>query len=494
MNQKRKVQVRFQTTCKTTQSINHDFRIAKPNYLRDNMYHNKFDNIYFGYDPKQLKQQAKKSFDEYNQLYKKKHHRNLQKSKQSDHLTGVITLSPIINEWIEQGKVSKEQLEKSFKDSVPLIQDKIHIILGDDSIKLSHYVIHYDEKTPHMHFAFNNHTKNGEAVWYNLRKSGRLSEFQDIVASTFKDIGLERGDRKSTAKHLSVRQMHEVEIKQLKKDIQDHIKQLQTQKKNLKKTVEDKKQLKNELDSIDSSIKKARLELKNESLTLESLTKEKQELKTTIHTIKEDKLTIDIKPTKVYNTDEILDECITTKLGFTKVDEDRLKQYLNFYAKHLLNYNEFANSINGLNHPKDLLLENKKLIEENTTLLKQQSNIDTYYVTKRKYNKLLGENRNLEEQLQQEQILTKELNLKVEQSKAYFGMNKKLREEVNDLKIKLHNLDIIQEEHKRMDEAFTKISKYLNCEDSLEVIVSMVAKYAGSDDKRGKTNNNNKLK
>ena len=493
MNQKRKVQVRFATTSKTIQSINHDFRIAKPNYLRDNMYHNKFNNIYFRYDPKQLKQQAKKSFDEYNQLYKKKHHRNLQKSKQSDHLTGVITLSPIINEWLEQGKVTKEQLEKSFTDSVPLIQDKIHTILGDDSIKLSHYVIHYDEKTPHMHFAFNNHTKNGEAVWYNLRKSGRLSEFQDIVASTFKDIGLERGDRKSTAKHLSVRQMHEEEIKQLKKDIQDHIKQLQAQKKNLKKTVEDKKQLKSELDSIDSSIKKARLELKNESLTLESLTKEKEELETTINTIKEDKPTIDIKPTKVYDTNEILDECITTKLGFPKVDEDRLKQYLNFYAKHLQKYNEFTSSINGLNHPQDLLLENKKLIEENTTLLKQQKYIATYYVTKRRYNKLIGENRSLQEQLQQEQILTKELNIKVEQSKSYFGMNKKLKDEVNNLKIKLHNLDIMQEEHKRMDEAFTKISKYLRCKDDLEIIVSKIAKYTGIEDKRGKINYN-KLK
>lgn len=493
MNQKRKVQVRFATTSKTIQSINHDFRIAKPNYLRDNMYHNKFDNIYFGYDPKQLKQQAKKSFDEYNQLYKKKYHRNLQKSKQSDHLTGVITLSPIINEWIEQGKVTKEQLEKSFTESIPLIQDKIHNILGDDSIKLSHYVIHYDEKTPHMHFAFNNHTKNGEAVWYNLRKSGRLSEFQDIVASTFKDIGLERGDRKSTAKHLSVRQMHEEEIKQLKKDIQDHIKQLQSQKKNLKKTVEDKKQLKSELDSIDSSIKKARLELKNESLTLESLTKEKEELETTIHTIKEDKPTIDIKQTKVYDTDEILDECITTKLGLTKVDEDRLKQYLNFYAKNLQKYNELVTSINGLNHPKDLLLENKKLIKENTTLLKQQKHIDSYYVTKRRYNKLIGENRSLQEQLQQEQILTKELNVKVEQSKAYFGMNKKLKNEVNDLKIKLHNLDIMQEEHKRMDEAFTQISKYLRCEDNLKIIVSKIAEYTGNEDKRGKINHN-KLK
>ncbi|RXJ80316.1 plasmid recombination protein [Arcobacter sp. F2176] len=493
MNQRKKVQVRFQTTCRTIQSINHDFRIAKPNYLRDNMHHNKFYNIYFGYDPKQLKQKAKKSFDEYNQLYKNKHHRNLQKGKQSDHLTGVITLSPIVNEWLEQGKVTKEQLEKSFADSIPLIQDKIHNILGDDSIKLSHYVIHYDEKTPHMHFTFNNHTKNGEAVWYNLRKSGRLSEFQDIVASTFKDIGLERGDRKSTTKHLSVRQMHEEEIKQLKKDIQDHIKKLQAQKKKIKKTVEDKKQLKSELDSIDISIKKARVELKSESLTLESLTKEKEELETTINIIKEDKPIIDIKQIKIYDTDKIVEECITTKLGFTKVDEDRLKQYLNFYAKHLHKYNEFTNSINGLNHPQDLLLENKKLIEENRTHLKQQEHIDTYYVTKRRYNKLIGENKSLQEQLQQEQILSKKFNVKIEQSKAYFGMNKKLREEVNDLKLKLHNLDIIQEEYKRMDEAFTKISKYLKCEDDLDVIISKISKYTGSEEKKGKINHN-KLK
>ncbi|MGB5793386.1 hypothetical protein [Poseidonibacter sp.] len=72
-------------------------------------------------------------------------------------------------------------------------------------------------------------------------------------------------------------------------------------------------------------------------------------------------------------------------------------------------------------------------------------------------------------------------------------MNKKLRDEVNDLKIKLHNLDIMQEEHKRMDEAFTKISKYFKCEDSLEVIVSKIAKYTGNEDKRGKINHN-KLK
>ncbi|MDX4062191.1 hypothetical protein Q6A90_07390 [Aliarcobacter skirrowii] len=44
-----------------------------------------------------------------------------------------------------------------------------------------------------------------------------------------------------------------------------------------------------------------------------------------------------------------------------------------------------------------------------------------------------------------------------------------------------------------MDEAFTKISKYLKCEDHLEVIVSKIAKYMGNEDKERKINHN-KLK
>ncbi|MGB5793385.1 hypothetical protein [Poseidonibacter sp.] len=49
----------------------------------------------------------------------------------------------------------------------------------------------------------------------------------------------------------------------------------------------------------------------------------------------------------------------------------------------------------------DFINSKDELIKENTTLLEH---INTYYVTKRRYNKLLGENRSLQEQLQQEQI------------------------------------------------------------------------------------------
>ncbi|WP_162919095.1 hypothetical protein [Malaciobacter halophilus] len=51
----------------------------------------------------------------------------------------------------------------------------------------------------------------------------------------------------------------------------------------------------------------------------------------------------------------------------------------------------------------------------------------------------------------------------------------------------------MQEEHKRMDEAFTQISKYLKCEDNLDVIISKISKYTGSEEKKGKINHN-KLK
>ena len=72
------VQVRFQTSPSSVASINHDFRLSKVTYLRNNMFHNKWENQYFGYNPKNVKINAKQSFDEYNKIYSDKqfHYQN----------------------------------------------------------------------------------------------------------------------------------------------------------------------------------------------------------------------------------------------------------------------------------------------------------------------------------------------------------------------------------------------------------------------------------
>ena len=344
MEQKKKVQIRFQTSSSSSGNINHDFRLSKVSYLRDNLYHNKFENNYFKFQPDELKKQANKSWKEYNEIFKENNKRNLRKGRQSDYLSGVITLSPIINEWLENGKVKKLDLDKAFEKSIPLIQKKIHEIVGDTSIKLSHYVIHYDEKTPHLHFAFNNHTKNGKAVYHIMRNSKRLSEFQDIVGETFKSVGLERGDRKSEDKHMSVRQMHEEELKQLKKAIRTEIKALQSVKKDLKKSIENKSELKTQLDDIDKSIRNARETIKEENVSIDKLTKQKSVLKASIE---------DLRPVNpditIYSTDSII-EHITEKNTYTVKDgflgskdieviefknEDKLREILEKYNQDL---------------------------------------------------------------------------------------------------------------------------------------------------------------
>jgi hypothetical protein len=215
------VQVRFDTTSNAEQTVNHDFRISKISYLRNDMFHNKFKNRYStkNANAKSIKRAIKDSWHEYNELYKKKNKRNLQKGKQSDMLRGIITLSPIINQWLEDGTVTKDTLEKAFLTATNRIVTKIRNHFGDNgkAIKIYYLTIHYDEKTPHAHFSMSNHTADGQPVWHNLRRSG-LDKYQDLVGEVFQEleIDLKRGVRKSTAKHMSVRQMHQEEAKQIK--------------------------------------------------------------------------------------------------------------------------------------------------------------------------------------------------------------------------------------------------------------------------------------
>jgi len=460
--QKKKVQIRFQTSSSAIGNVNHDFRLSKPNYLRDDMFHNKWDNLYFNFNPHEVKGCIKKSYSEYNQLYKQKHGRNLQKGKQSDLLIGVITLSPIVNSWLKKGQVSKKELEKCFNESIPKIQEKINDILGN-KLELFSYVIHYDEKTPHLHFSFSNHTSSGESGFYNIKLSKRLNEFQDVVADVFKEIGLERGDRKSLTKHMSVRQMHQKELTQLQKKI----KTLQSRKKILKNEVEDKKQLKEELDEIDNIIREKRNIIKDLKLKKDNLENELTE-------IDNEKPLLQKKGTKVYPTDEIIEEATKKKFGIKTLDENIIRKYFDFYNEQIRQYNDFKDEVNGLNHPRDLLRINKKLEKENESIKQKQSDIEKNYVTKETYHKLQRNYNDLVEKY-------KELDLKEKQSQSFLGLNQLLNADVQTLRNelllykaknkllteKLEVLNNMQDEHKRMDSLLTRLSDYLNCDDTL---------------------------
>ena len=345
MNAPKKVMIRFETASKkrSISLINHDFRIRKPNYLRDNMYHNKFENLYFNFSANKSKELSKKSYDEYNELYKKKHKRNLRIDKNSDFLTGVIITSNIVNDWLENQKISKKELEECFINSIPMIEDKIKEILGE-KLKLFHYVIHYDEKTPHLHFAFSNHTSKGEAAFYKIKKSGRLNEFQDVVADVFKDIELERGERKSKAKHLNIVQMHKEEIKSLQSEIKD----IQSFKKSIKSDIEKtKEQKKKELDELDIEIKTKRALI--------------NDLKTDIQNKKQ------VQVSQVKDLEEKIEKDTQKILSSSKdiiVLENTTKEVLNEYSK--------VNFIWLKENSYDFLLKNNEELEKKVENLEEK--------------------------------------------------------------------------------------------------------------------------
>lgn len=286
------VQVRLQTSSSFTASINHDFRLSKVNYLRDNMFHNKWKNQYFNYEAKEVKKRAKQSFNEYNKLFSDNHlskygkRRKITKGKQSDYLTGVITLSPSVNDKLANKALSKDELESCFTEAL----QKVKLLLEnevEDELKVFSHVIHYDEKTPHLHFAFSNHTKIGEAVYYKLRTSKNkiLSKCQDEVGKAFNKIGFVRGivKDKTNATHKSLRQMHDTEIIELKakkmklkeeNELLEKFKKEQVElKEQIKSLKEEKKQIKSYVNSLDLSATIAKSELDKIDIKIKELRK-----------------------------------------------------------------------------------------------------------------------------------------------------------------------------------------------------------------------------
>lgn len=285
------VQVRFQTSSSSIGTINHDFRLSKVNYLRDDMFHNMWKNEYFGYEPKKVKIHAKQSYNEYNQLFSDNHlakygkRRKITKGKQSDYLTGIVTLSNLVNDRLANGELSKDELEQCFVEAVDRVKLLVENEVGDE-LQLFSHVIHYDEKTPHMHFAFSNHTSQGEAVYYMLRtsKNNVLSKSQDEVGKAFNKIGFVRGEvkEKTNARHKGIRQMHQAEIK----DLSANVHKLHIEKNGLDKIIEQKKlrlqeqinehkvhkkEIKAHVKSLDLSATAAKLELDDIDIKIREL-------------------------------------------------------------------------------------------------------------------------------------------------------------------------------------------------------------------------------
>jgi len=279
------VQIRFDAlnNGKSQFQIKHDLRLEKPDYLREDQWHNQFNNTtikdynYFSqndinlpYDEKlKILEKYKSDRKELNIIQRKERRRSF-REKDSTFLSGIITLSNTINEQLKKGEVEKYQLDIVFENTLKSVHEKLSEIVGEE-IELYYGVIHYDEKTPHLHFGFKNKFGQNKSVFGAINRKEILSEFQELVGEGFKKLGFNRGIKKdiTNSKHLTVVKMHQEEIKGLKKEI----KGLQNRKMEINSDIElllqtktnislELKKLKEERSFVAREIKKIKTTLK----------------------------------------------------------------------------------------------------------------------------------------------------------------------------------------------------------------------------------------
>lgn len=192
----------------------HNNRLKTVNHLRNNQFHNNFENFY-GQDYLSLldiKAYNKKYIKE---ILFKKFNNKKKKLPFKIYLRGVIALSPEINIMLSENKITITKLNYLFKKSLKNFLSNLSIILNKENIGCIDYSIHYDEKTPHLHFTLGNYnTPDLKSTFGKIRSFG-FSKVQDIVSEPFAEIGFTRGEKKSAAKHKNLREMHEAEIREL---------------------------------------------------------------------------------------------------------------------------------------------------------------------------------------------------------------------------------------------------------------------------------------
>lgn len=377
------VQVRYQTSSSFSKNSAHDLRNNKVDYLRNDMFHNKYKNYNSENDAKKLNAHAKILEQKFKELYKKRVGRNPQVGKASAFNTGIITLSNSINEKLANEEISRTELDKHFKKA---IKDQIKLIksLTGTEPELIYFSIHYDEKTPHAHFVITNYDEEGRSLAHKMKDSQKLSRCQDKVGESFRDLGFIRGEIKATtnAKHKNIRQMHEQENKELEakklaaqKELKELIKKLQEAKKEAKQVEEDKVILKNKLDIADKALRETREALKSDRATILSLEEKKTLLEQNIAKlapIKDIPVTYD--PKSIIDS-RLIKTTVTVKTStfkseertFKEIDIPRMTQFITEQNKTI---ERFRNAPLVNKELEAIEVENSKLTKENQDLSK----------------------------------------------------------------------------------------------------------------------------
>lgn len=143
----------------------------------------------------------------------------------------------LVNEWILTSdrpffdKLDDKETERFFKDTKDFFAEKF----GDDNIRYAQ--VHLDEKTPHMHLGIAPFDKDNKLSAKRIFDRKTLLKIQDELPKYLSDRGfdLERGERGSERKHLSVPEYKKMADSKL--EMQKEVDSLEKQKNALEKQI-----------------------------------------------------------------------------------------------------------------------------------------------------------------------------------------------------------------------------------------------------------------
>ena len=355
------IRIRGNSTSKAVNQLAHDMRIKQVNYLKSSSQENLLvtpnEQIIYSQDKsnkklfEKLKEELLQSAEEQKEIHEKSIG---QKSQVKNFfINGIITFST--------------DMQKDFYEN----QDKFHELtkktLDDFSkkfgVKLLNHSIHLDEKTPHIHFCFENiNRSNGKSVQRYISKLD-LKNLQTLTGSHWEKMGYARGKENSGKKHYSVAVGHEKErLENLKNQIQE-------QKKLIKSQELEVSQNKTELDKLDVVLKATRKQIKE----IKNLTELDSKIEADI-----DQIIKDSKKLFVLKEDlvrENLKEVLKTysKIDFKSLQEQKLEKDVelltNDYNELVNDYNTIASSYDDLRTKHSTFnQQNEKLISENNII------------------------------------------------------------------------------------------------------------------------------
>ena len=354
----------------------------------------------------------KKFYDKDRKVHNEKMYERRQRNltnQQASWMEGVFTFS----EAIKSDLGNKYTIEELSRVANNCAQD----LAKQTGSELKYLVLHQDETTLHFHFALKNFDENGHSIFHKIKHKEILAKIQDLGFKHFGELGMDRGISKEiTGKNYqnitNYYKQQQIELKAIIQSLQVEVKQIQSNKKDILNNLDlTKQQKKEELDKLDLDLKNLRntigeyKDIKNENdeklkLKVEELKTLNNDINVANDTLNDLNKKINIKTQEVNSFEQVLvkNEDIINNLinnNITKnvikqdvvVDLDKLKKDFNVLVNKTLkidlkqkNLQEKDEQIKRLEDQNNTLLDklnherNKnKILEQDKVQISEQS-------------------------------------------------------------------------------------------------------------------------